>query len=222
MGTEDHGIWKQVLDSKYGSWRNLNVITVPTNASRWWKEIHKVCENVESGIWFDNCLEWVVGEGQKVKFWKDKWIGEEPLCSRFPRLYMVSECKDTTIMEVGHWEANVWVWDLKWRRQRLVWEAGLEDQLLLLLNGKNPIKGKVDSWKWKEDGEDIFSVKSAYNKLQGVPIEGNNKVFETLWRTRVTPKAQLLGWRLFLDRLPTKAKLIHRGYHYNILYVSCV
>ena len=56
----------------------------------------------------------------------------------------------------------------------------------------------------------MLSVRSAYNRLQGTSEGGENKAFEILWKTRITPKAQVLGWRLFLDKLPTKTKLILR------------
>ena len=36
-------------------------------------------------------------------------------------------------------------------------------------------------------------------------------MFEILWEMRVTPKVPVLGWRLFLDKLPIKTKLIVRG-----------
>jgi len=32
-----------------------------------------------------------------------------------------------------------------------------------------------------------------------------------LWNTKVTPKAQMLGWRVFLNKLPTKDNLLTRG-----------
>jgi len=47
-------------------------------------------------------MEWVVGEGKKVKFWEDNWIGEESLKSRFPRLYLLPECKERVIEDVRH------------------------------------------------------------------------------------------------------------------------
>jgi len=60
---------------------------------------------------------------------------------------------------------------------------------------------------WKREVDEIFSVKATYNTLQGiVEIEGN-KDFKLLWNTRVIPKAQMLGWMVFLDRLPTKVNL---------------
>ena len=36
----------------------------------------------------------MIGEGKKAKLWEDKWIGEESLCHKFPRLYSISECKE--------------------------------------------------------------------------------------------------------------------------------
>jgi len=71
--------------------------------------------------------------------------------------------------------------------------------------------GSFDTWKWKDNDNGIFSVKSAYNKLQGSFDEEGNKELKTLWSIRVAPKAQLLGWRLFMDKLPTKVKLTAKG-----------
>jgi len=159
LGTEDNGLWKQVLESKYGSWRNLNDPIVLKSASRWWTNIHKVCGGTLQGLWFDNSFEWVLGDGKKVKFWEDKWVGEETLKSKFPRLYMISDCKDGAIGEVGHWEDNVWHWDLLWRRPRFVWESTMEKQLLLVIDGPRLRKEYFDTWKWKEDEDGIYSVK---------------------------------------------------------------
>jgi len=105
----------------------------------------------------------VIGEGKKVKLWKDKWIGEESLCHKFPRLYSISECKGKSLQEVRHWEENEWIWDLTWRRRRLLWETVLEEQLFQILINRSLTKGNPYMWKWKEDGEGIYSVRSAYN-----------------------------------------------------------
>lgn len=64
---EYHGLWKEVLESKYESWRNLNDINISRNVSKWWKDIHKVCGNTEQGTWFEKSIEWVIGEGEKSK-----------------------------------------------------------------------------------------------------------------------------------------------------------
>jgi len=211
LGMEDKGLWKQVLESKYGSWRNLNDSNISRSASRWWMDIYNVCGSTTQGLWFDKSFEWVLGEGNKVKFWEDIWAGEETLKCRFPRLYSISECKDRVIGEVGHWEDDRWEWDLSWRRQKFVWESNMEEQLLLAINGLRLRKGYPDTWKWKECEDGMFSVKSAYKALQIYDEDEVYEEFTMLWSTRVTPKAKILGWRVFLEKLPTKDKLLAKG-----------
>jgi len=65
---EDNGLWKQVLESKYGTWRNISDPITLRFASRWWINIHKVCGSTMQGLWFDNNVQWVVGEGKTMKF----------------------------------------------------------------------------------------------------------------------------------------------------------
>ena len=105
------------------------------------------------GLWFDNNVQWVVGEGKTMKFQDDKWVGGDSLKDRFPRLYSISECKDRVIGEVGHWEDNVWLWDLTWRRSRFDWETTMEEQFLYVIHGQRFCKGRPDSWKWKREAE---------------------------------------------------------------------
>jgi hypothetical protein len=54
--------------------------------------------------------------GDSTRFWLDCWVGEEPLSLTFPRLFKVSLQSDLNIKEMGVWENDNWVWQLKWRR----------------------------------------------------------------------------------------------------------
>ena len=45
---------------------------------RVWKAIRRWCPLVNDKVSF------VVGNGQRVRFWKDTWCGQEPLCNSFP------------------------------------------------------------------------------------------------------------------------------------------
>ena len=87
----------------------------------------------------------------------------------------------------------------------------MDEQFFQLINSKGLRKGCLDIWKWKEDDKGVFSVNSAYYKMQGNSNEEVDNVFKMLWNIRVVPKSQLLGWRIFLDKLPTKDKLSDRG-----------
>jgi len=39
---EEAGLWRQVLDSKYGGWRELRRAVNSYKESNWWKDLKKV------------------------------------------------------------------------------------------------------------------------------------------------------------------------------------
>ncbi|RVW54302.1 hypothetical protein CK203_068496 [Vitis vinifera] len=48
-----------------------------------------------------NRLVFIVGNGRRVRFWRDKWCGDSPLCSSFPSLFALTDDKEESV-------ANVW------------------------------------------------------------------------------------------------------------------
>jgi len=73
-------------------------------------------------------------------------------------------------------------WVFTWRRRLFVWEENLLNALLGDLDGfiRNNME---DVWRWKLGGEDVFTVKSLYLKLEeerrveGSISEGERNVF---------------------------------------------
>ena len=53
------------------------------------------------GVWgmeewgrnFENCFEWRVGNEKEVLFWKDVWVGNKDLKSKYPRLFSLCGSK---------------------------------------------------------------------------------------------------------------------------------
>jgi len=69
----------------------------------------------------------VVGDGKEIKFWKDKWVDNESLKQKFPRLFSFSLNIGRTLSQVGVWNDNYWLWKLGWRRALFVWESSQVD-----------------------------------------------------------------------------------------------
>jgi hypothetical protein len=70
-------------------------------SSVWWKDLCRV-DVLENGSWFGQNIERRVGRGDNTRFWKDAWVGNSPLCARFPRLFSISLQKEASVEEMRH------------------------------------------------------------------------------------------------------------------------
>ena len=70
-------LWAKVLDSKYGGWRGLAEVDRVGHKCIWWRDLQKVLFSTNSGQLIQKGLKWKVGSGDHIKFWEDKWTGEE-------------------------------------------------------------------------------------------------------------------------------------------------
>lgn len=80
---------------------------------------------------------------------------------------------------------DIWVredlsleWRFKWRRRFFVWEEHLSNNLLEDLEGI-VWSNEEDVWEWKLAEGGVFTVKSMYNKLEGI------LVLENKWGRRI-------------------------------------
>ena len=74
-----------------GDWRS-GLIREPYGVGVW-KEIRKQWEFINMKISFK------VGNESRVKFWKDRWCGEQPLCEIFLSLFTLSSSKEAWVAD---------------------------------------------------------------------------------------------------------------------------
>lgn len=97
------------------------------------------------------------------------------------------------------------------------WENRLAVDLDLLMGSTRPILDAQDGWSWKPGPAVGFSVKQAYLWLKShndallTNRHADSKVFRYMWKMAIPSKVRMCVWRLFLDSLPTKLALFHRG-----------
>ncbi|GLT32356.1 hypothetical protein SLA2020_070280 [Shorea laevis] len=156
-------------------------------------------------------FRWEVGDGKRVGFWRENWIGSKPLWDVCPRLFELAVNKDGKIQEMGGWEGGRWRWSLEWRRPRLGRELSEEEVLSNLLGNVRLCEGREDRWKWKYDGNGIYVVKNAYAFLGPKRNILDEQECKLIWCKFVPSKVNFFGWRLCLDRLATKGNLQRRG-----------
>lgn len=85
------------------------------------------------------------------------------------------------------------------------------------LEGVRLLSNQVDVWRWKLEEMGVFSVSSAYKKLEGLVLrevlwrEDEKGVFAKLWKSPAPSKVVAFAWRVLLNRIPTKGNLVLRN-----------
>jgi hypothetical protein len=214
--------------AKYGNHilnnANLSCDSPPYFASLWWKDVCNIDVGFGSSNWLEEVLVRRLGNGLSTRFWKDAWIGDGPLCLKFPRLFSLSMQKDISVGDLLNMEDGRW--DFIWRRNLFQWESESVNLLLGLLVDVS-LTDVHDVWIWNQNPEEVFSVKSAHDLLVEL---GDNpilsawelKIFSIIWESPAPSKVIVFSWQLIHDRLPTKDNLSSRGVLHQDSDTNCV
>jgi hypothetical protein len=226
----ENAFWKDLLVAKYGlnarkkvHWSGCNI---STRASLWWKDICGV--DIRDGVsWFDQHIIRNIGNGNSTRFWCDRWVGNSPLCERFPRLYSLSSFKDGMVNDFWVVREGRPKWEWVWRRRMFAWEEELLTSLIEFLPTMVLVE-EEDNWRWALDESGMFTVKSTYTFVASIFAPETlldaqvMRVLDMIWKNPSPSKVLAFSWRLLRNRLPTKDNLVQRGINANGGDNNCV
>ncbi|GLT98274.1 hypothetical protein SLE2022_157860 [Rubroshorea leprosula] len=214
LGDGVENLWKRVVREKYyGGRSEVDIATVEgLRVSKLWRDIIRMGGQSPS---LKNMLvegfKWEVGEGNKVNFWLERWVGDKTLRDLCPRLYALSVKKEGKVSEMGRWNEGRWCWCVEWRRGILGREKDEEVVLEKVLEGVQVKEGVGDVWKWRHAMDGKYAVKIAYDYLDHMEGVLEDQWCKLIWCRLVPSKVAFFGWRLCLNRFPTKENLQKRG-----------
>nr|GEY88525.1 RNA-directed DNA polymerase, eukaryota [Tanacetum cinerariifolium] len=145
-----------------------------------------------------------VGNGMRTQFQNDTWVGDTQLRYMFPRIYALEVNKVCTVADKLQGSVALSL-------QRTV-RGGVEaHQLDLLQNliGPTILTNLEDRWVWDLNGEGVFHVKDLRNLLDESFLPKDTTA--TRWVKSIPIKINVIAWKVYLDRLPTRLNLIRRG-----------
>ncbi|RVX09480.1 putative ribonuclease H protein [Vitis vinifera] len=155
-------------------------------------------------------LVFVVGNGKRIKFWKDIWCGDEPLCVSFPSLFALAVSKDAWVKDVWRCNEGGGSWSPLFSRPFNDWELEEVCSFFVALNRKQIQQGVDDRVIWRETKCGMFSVKSLYKSLvSGHPISFPSSA---IWKVTVQPKVSFFGWVATWGKALTLDQLQRRGW----------
>ncbi|RVX20328.1 Transposon TX1 uncharacterized 149 kDa protein [Vitis vinifera] len=205
---EGSALWHQVILSIYGSHSNgwdANTIV------RWshrcpWKAISQVFQE------FSSFTRFVVGNGERIRFWEDLWWGDQPLGSQYPSLFRVVLDKNIPISSVLG-PTRPFSWNLNFRRNLSDSEIEDLEGLMRSLDGVHLSPSVPDARLWPLSSSGLFSVKSFFLALS--QVSGSPQVFPSkfVWNSQIPFKVQSFIWLVAHKKVNTNDMLqVRRPY----------
>jgi len=62
FGVDKNGVWKDLLETRYDTWRGMKSDRKNLKQSSWWKDLCKICDVRNKINWFDNNINCVLRE----------------------------------------------------------------------------------------------------------------------------------------------------------------
>ena len=104
---------------------------------------------------FNSKASFAVGSRSRVKFWKDRWYNEEPLCETFPSLFALSDSKEAWVAYLWEQRGKGGSWNIRFVKNLNDWELVVMEQFLLKLQGQTMKREKEDTVVWKGDSKGV-------------------------------------------------------------------
>ena len=152
----------------------------------------------------------MLGNGGRIRFWEDKWNGENPLCNLFPTLYAITTSKGKMIGEVWESLRGEGGWNLRFFSPFNDWELD-EAQRLISSTSGNSVRQRVeDKILWDVDKKGQYTVKANYMHMENARID--NYLVGLIWNSRVPPKVSVFTLEAWWGKVLTGDQLKRRGF----------
>jgi hypothetical protein len=195
---------RQIIKTKYYPHSSILEASVGKRPSFAWRSIHNSCDLLKEG------LIWRVGNGQKARIWKEKWI---PTSSTHrvtsPPTFL--DCNSTVCALIDEHMK-------RWNTQ-LLEELFINEEAKVIQSIPLSCTHQEDIQIWRGTKNGLFTMKSAYyihREMEKILVAGcssgeNMREFwKALWALLVPNVERNFLWRACHEILPTRESLCRR------------
>ncbi|GJX72943.1 RNA-directed DNA polymerase, eukaryota, reverse transcriptase zinc-binding domain protein [Tanacetum coccineum] len=204
MLKDPSALWVNVLKSIHGEEAGFELSGCQTSGL-WARIVGSIYQLHSSGCIPLNTFRFNAGDGSMIRFWKDVWLGDQPLCVLYNRLFYLERNRNCLIRDCivnGSWS---WDWCRPVTRGRS--QADFNN-LMVDISLLNIVDGS-DSVVFSLSSDSIFSVSVARKHIDD--FNSHISLPCTRWFKVIPRKVNIFMWRLFLDKLPHRFNLYARG-----------
>ncbi|RVW53692.1 putative ribonuclease H protein [Vitis vinifera] len=205
-------LWSGVGEGKRDHLVRWDIVCKPkTIGVRWshrcpWKAIAQVFQE------FSLITRYVVGNGDRIRFWEDLWRGDQPLGTQYPRLFRVVVDKNISISSVLG-PSRPFLWNLNFRRNLSDSEIEDLEGLMRSLDDLYLSPSVPDARLWPLSSSGLFSVKSFFLALSQSSGSSQNFPSKFVWNSQVPFKVKSFVWLVAHKKVNTNDMLqVRRPY----------
>ncbi|GJX60020.1 RNA-directed DNA polymerase, eukaryota, reverse transcriptase zinc-binding domain protein [Tanacetum coccineum] len=203
--TQQSALWTKIIKGIHGEDGKIGKHVRSHHPSLWLDIVKEVQHIQRQGTDLMGFIHRKMGNGVDIRFWEDKWRGDNTFQSDFPRMYALETQKNISVaLKLSHDDLLC-----SFRRAP---RAGAEElqyiQLVKIMEGITLFDSK-DRWRWSLEGCGEFTVASVRNLLDAnsLPVVSS----KTRWIKAVPIKVNIHAWKVKLDILPTRLNISKRG-----------
>ncbi|RVW49587.1 Transposon TX1 uncharacterized 149 kDa protein [Vitis vinifera] len=161
---------------------------------------------------FSKFTRFVVGDGDRIRFWDDLWWGDQPLGIQYPRLLSVVTDKNAPISSILGY-SRPFSWNFNFRRNLTDSEIEDLESLMRSLDRLHLSPSVPDKRSWSISPSGLFTVKSFFLALS--QYSESPPVFPTkfVWNSQVPFKVKSFVWLVAHKKVNTNDLLQLRRPH---------
>jgi ribonuclease HI len=194
----------KTMRAKYFSGSSILEAKLGTRPSFAWRSIFSSCDLLKEG------LVWRVGNGEKIRIWKDRWVpSPSTFCVRSPPTLLDPDEKVSKLIDIQS----------KWWNVPLLESIFSMEEAQLIQTIPISRTNKEDLLLWRGTKSGIFTVKSAYHMQKEVlsnyaagcsSKKEKSNIWKKIWALPVPSVVRNFLWRACHNILPTRENLCRR------------
>lgn len=220
FGITDGKLWKKIIVDKYGTLEGARFTkrNLTTHGCSLWRGI---MDNVS--IVQDN-MNFVLGNGQRLRFWTDSWCEGTVLAEEFHDLFLISQTQHGTVAQYKSCGGDRDRWKIGFRRRLYEWEESWYAVLLQKLEGM-ALTEEEDSRIWR-DGSQNYSPRVVFKQYERVRIDEEQTTctdfpVKSIWIPIVPSKVCFVIGALIRGRSLSSDNLRKRGRAMPLKCIMC-
>ncbi|KAL7202514.1 hypothetical protein ACSBR1_034063 [Camellia fascicularis] len=159
----------------------------------------------------DNCVI-KVGNGNRIRFWFDRWCGALCLKSAFPLLFNISYDKEGSLHQYFARKSSPSAWNLPHRRELYPWELAEEERLIDILSSAPSLcLDSEDCQVWSIASAGQFSVSALYSHSSSF-LGPHLRICKCVWNSILPFRVSFFCWLAWKNRIKCSDFLLNIGF----------